>query len=59
MKIKQVWAFAGINGYTIDDPLNEFIETLPQNGREITKITYVMDNRHGSVESAIVEYEGG
>ncbi len=57
MKIKQVWAFADYNGYTIDDPLNEFIETLPQKGREITKITYVIDSRHGSVKSAIVEYE--
>ena len=58
LKIKQVLAHCGYNGYTIDGPLNEFIQTLPQKGREITKITYVMSNyKEAEVRAAIVEYE--
>lgn len=60
MKIKQVFADCHTaDGYSIETPLNRFIESLPQNGREITKITYVIDSRHGSVQAAIVEYEEG
>lgn len=58
MKIKQVFAFCGREGWTIDGPLNDFIKTLPKKGREITKITYVMNNyKEADVRSAIVEYE--
>ena len=58
MKIKQVFAHCGRDGYSIEGPLNAFIETLPKKGREITKITYVMSNHKlADVKAAIVEYE--
>lgn len=54
MKIKQVFA---IDPQRIDDALNEFIQTLPGKGCEITKITYIADYK-GYVFSAFVEYKG-
>lgn len=58
MRIKQVFAHCGKDGYTIDGPLNNFISTLPRKGKEITKITYVTNNyKEAEVRAAIVEYE--
>lgn len=58
MKIKQIFAHCGRDGWTIEGPLNAFIETLPKKGEEITKITYVMNNhKFGEVHAAIVEYK--
>lgn len=56
-KIKQIFAFCGKDGWTIDGPLNDFIKTLPKKGDEIMKITYITDTKVGDVRAAVVEFE--
>lgn len=54
-KIKQI-AARNASGYTmIDNPVNEFLATLPMRGDEVVDIKYSYDNR-GNVYFAMVEY---
>ncbi len=52
-KIKQINADTYHN---LDKPLNAFLQTLPQAGKEIIKITY-LTAQNGIPESAMIEYE--
>lgn len=57
--IKQINAKVKNNIYHIDEPLNEFIKTLPGKGNEVQRICYFKDQEYGmGVRTAIVEYEG-
>ena len=54
--IKQVFAKSNLGNKIIDDPLKDFIKTLPKNGEEIVDIKYATYYR-GNVFSAIVQYK--
>lgn len=60
LKIKQINAKVRCNIWHIDDPLNAFIASLPQKGKEVRSIQYFQVRERGEmgIQSAIVEYEG-